>query len=136
MDNHDGPGRDGRERSPRILVVEDHADSRDVLTLMLGERFRVWGCGSAAEALRALEAVSPDALLLDIGMAPVDGLQCLQAIRSIPRFQHVPAVALTGFARDVERQAFLAGGFQAVVTKPVGDHDGLIALIEAVLAAS
>ena len=63
-------------------------------------------------------------------MHPVDGLQCLKMIRGLPECRDIPAVALTGFARDVERQSFLDGGFQAVVVKPVFDPEELIALVD------
>jgi len=51
-------------------------------------------------------------------------------IRATSGYRDVPAVALTGFAHDAERQAFLDGGFQAVVVKPVLDHEELLALID------
>jgi CheY-like chemotaxis protein len=67
-------------------------------------------------------------------MTPVDGVQCLATIRAMPEYASVPAVALTAYARDVEREAFLAAGFQAVVTKPVLDEQGLVAVIDRLLA--
>jgi response regulator RpfG family c-di-GMP phosphodiesterase len=51
-------------------------------------------------------------------------------IRATPGCRDIPAVALTGFASDVERQRFLNGGFQTVVVKPVLDHGELIAMID------
>jgi CheY-like chemotaxis protein len=71
--------------------------------------------------------------VLDIGMAPIDGVQCLQAIRARPGYARIPAIALTAFARDVERNAFLEAGFQAVVTKPILDHRAFLAAIEGLL---
>ena len=77
----------------------------------------------------------PDLVLLDIAMTPVDGLQCLKAIRARPGYGRIPAIALTAYARDVERQAFLTGGFQAVVTKPILDHQDLFEAIDALLVS-
>jgi len=114
----------------RVVLVEDDQDSLEAFSILLGESYTVCGYTSAAEALQAIDVAKPDVLVLDIGMHPVDGMQCLAAIRATPGYRYIPAVALTGFARDVERQSFLEGGFQAVVVKPVLDHGELMAVID------
>lgn len=120
-------------RTARLLVVEDNPDILEMLTVLLSGKYRVSSCGSAEEALRLLEASRPDVVMLDIRMTPVDGLQCLAAIRAMPGYSSIPAIALTAFAREAERQAFLAGGFQAVVTKPILDSAELETLIDTLL---
>jgi CheY-like chemotaxis protein len=119
----------------RLLVVEDNEDNLDLLAVMLREKYRVFSYLSAHEALMALETAQPDLLLLDIGMSPIDGLECLKAIRAVPGYDSIPAVALTGYARASEREAFQTRGFQAVVTKPILDHV-LFATISGLLAPS
>jgi CheY-like chemotaxis protein len=119
----------------RLLVVEDNQDTLDLLTFWLSEKYCVLGYGRADEALTALETAKPDLLLLDIGMRPIDGLECLKAIRAMPGYGSIPAIALTGYARDCEREAFQAAGFQAVLAKPVLD-DELFAAITALLRLS
>jgi CheY-like chemotaxis protein len=125
-----------RTGTPRLLVVDDNRDILDMLTLSLGEKYSVLGCQSAAEALAALETSRPDLLMLDIRMSPVDGVQCLEAIRAIPGCADIPAIALTAFARDSDRQAFLAAGFQAVAVKPILDQCELEALIDMLLGSA
>ena len=117
----------------RLLLVDDNRDNLEILSVLLSEKYHVAGFGSAAEALAALDTVKPDVLVLDIGMSPVDGVQCLTAIRAQPGYSTTPAVALTAFARDSERAEFLAAGFQRVVTKPILDHGTLIRAIDATL---
>ena len=114
----------------RLVLVEDDRDNLEVFSILLEERYNVFAYRSPLEALNAIDAVMPDVLVLDIGMRPVDGVQCLKSIRSRPAYRDIPALALTGFARDVERQRFLDGGFQAVVVKPVLDHAKLMTLID------
>jgi CheY-like chemotaxis protein len=116
-------------RSARLLLVDDDADNLEVLAVILSERYRVFNYNCAADALTAVEAVKPDLLVLDIGMRPVDGLECLKTVRAMPGYGSIPAIALTGFARDVERETFLTAGFQAVVTKPILDHTQFLAVI-------
>jgi CheY-like chemotaxis protein len=120
----------------RLLIVEDDPDNLEALSVFLEGRYRVFGYTSPAEALQAVGAIKPDVLLLDIGLGPVDGVQCLKAIRAMPGSNHVPAVAFTGFGSDTDRQAFLAAGFQAVVVKPMFDPEDLAAVIDATLSAS
>jgi len=119
---------------PRLLVVEDDQDTLDLLALWLSEKYHVFSYACATAALTALETAKPDLLILDIGMRPINGVECLQAIRAVPGYDSVPAIALTGYARDCERQAFEAAGFQAVLTKPILD-DELIPAITAMLAS-
>lgn len=119
--------------TPRLLVVDDNRDILDMLTLSLSEKYSVSGCESADEALTALEQSRPDLVMLDIRMSPVDGVECLEAIRAVPGYERTPAIALTAFARDSERQAFLRAGFQAVVVKPILDHRELETIIDRLL---
>ena len=119
----------------RLLLVDDDKDNLEILTVILSAKYDVSSYPCAEEALAALEAAKPDLVLLDIAMTPVDGLQCLKAIRAMPGYGRIPAIALTAYARDVERQAFLTGGFQAVVTKPILDHQDLFEAIDALLVS-
>jgi CheY-like chemotaxis protein len=116
-----------------VLLVEDDPDNLELLTVILGEKYRVLGFRCASEALTALETAEPDLVLLDICMSPIDGLECLKAIRATPGYGNIPAIALTAFARAIERETFLAAGFQAVVTKPILDHQELFAAVTSLL---
>src|ERR671922_404064 len=120
-------------KTARLFLVDDNADNLEVLAILLREAYTVFTYGSAVEALRDLPSIKPDLLVLDIGMPTLDGVQCLQAIRAMPGWATIPAIAVTAFARDVERKAFLEAGFQAVVTKPVIDQQELFDAIERLL---
>jgi len=120
----------------KLVLVDDHEDSLEAFSIFLGEKYTVFGYASAVEALQAIDAAKPDVLVLDIGMHPIDGMECLKTIRATPRYRDIPAVALTGFARQVERQKFLEAGFQAVVVKPVLDLGELTAVIERLVNAA
>ena len=117
----------------RLLVVVDNHDDLELLTLLLGEKYRVLSYRRADEALAALQTAKPDLLLLDVGMRPIDGLECLQVIRGATGYATIPAIALTGDVHDSERETFKAAGFQAVVTVPNLDHAQLFATIGALL---
>jgi CheY-like chemotaxis protein len=120
----------------KLVLVDDHQDSVEAFSVFLGEQYTVFGYASAVEALQAIDAAKPDVLVMDIGMYPVDGMECLKMIRATPGYRDIPAVALTGFARPVERQRFLDAGFQAVVVKPVLDLGELTAVIDRLVNAA
>lgn len=121
---------------PRLLLVDDNPDNLEIIGVLLGERYTVFSYRFAAEALDAVATVEPDLLVLDIAMPNLDGIQCLRAIRAVPGYAAIPAVAVTAFARAVEQKAFLAAGFQAVVTKPILDPQQLTDAIDRLLAPS
>jgi PAS domain S-box-containing protein len=106
----------------RVLVVDDEPDTREMLSVVLGEcEAEVRSAGSAAEALAALESWVPDVLVSDIGMPCEDGYELIAKVRSLPadRGGRIPAVALTAYARFEDRMRALGAGFQMHVAKPV-----------------
>jgi PAS domain S-box-containing protein len=118
----------------KLVVVDDHADARDLIKRVLEE------CGaevlvavSAAEALLLVERHKPDVLISDIGMPDIDGYELLRRVRTLgaPRGGRVPAVALTAFARSQDRTRALHAGYLAHLAKPVEPSE-LIATIATV----
>jgi PAS domain S-box-containing protein len=106
----------------KVLVVDDEADTRELIREVLKE------CGSevilsrsAAEALQALEEQKPDILISDLGMPDEDGYSLISKIRALPseRGGHIPAAALTAYARAEDRMRVLRSGFQFHLPKPV-----------------
>jgi PAS domain S-box-containing protein len=105
----------------RVLVVDDEADARELLTTVLEEYgASVTKVASVGEALEALERLSLDVLVSDIGMPGEDGYELICKVRTLSvRGGQIPAVALTAYARDEERTRSLAAGFQVHMSKPV-----------------
>jgi len=105
----------------KILAVDDDADSRSLLSAILGQcGAEVKTCESAAQALESLEAFHPDVIVSDIGMPGEDGYSLMQKVRSSDNsYRRVPAVALTAFARAEDRMKALTAGFNMHVPKPV-----------------
>jgi signal transduction histidine kinase/ActR/RegA family two-component response regulator len=116
----------------RVLVVEDEADSRELVEALLVERGAdVRSVESAPAAMAALESFTPDVLLSDIAMTGEDGYSLLARVRALPPpAGDVPAIALTAYAGEVDRQRALDAGFQGFVAKPFDPS----ALVDAVVA--
>jgi PAS domain S-box-containing protein len=107
----------------RALVVDDETDTRELLRAVLessGSQVRT--ASSAPEALELFEQWRPDVLLSDIGMPGENGYSLIRKIRAAEAknaAQAVPAIALTAYAREDDREQALEAGFQKHVTKPV-----------------
>lgn len=115
----------------KILVVDDEADTRELIQEVLKE------CGadvvtssSAADALTAIEQHQPDILISDLGMPDEDGYSLISKIRALPADQGglIPAAALTAYARAEDRMRVLRSGFQFHLPKPV-DSAELVTVI-------
>jgi signal transduction histidine kinase/CheY-like chemotaxis protein len=114
----------------RIVIVDDERDARDVLWHILAERgAEVTGCESAAEALAAIQRVSPDVLLSDVGMPGEDGYELIRKVRMLGEpHGRVPAIALTAFSRLTDRTEALLAGFQTHLAKPVDANELILSV--------
>ncbi|XHX80994.1 MAG: PAS domain S-box protein [Stenomitos frigidus ULC029] len=124
-----------------ILVVDDEPDTRDFLQAAMSHYGAiVTVAASAAEALslltQPLDAApaswKPDALVSDIGMPDEDGYTFIRKVRSLDAAQgtFLPALALTAYATDDDRQQALTSGFQVHLAKPIDPA----AIAQAILA--
>jgi CheY-like chemotaxis protein len=119
----------------RILSVDDDPNTREMLQEALQRAGAVVeSAASAPEALNKLQSFQPDVLLSDIGLPEEDGYDLMRKVRALSTANggDIPAVALTGYARDQDFKAALAAGYQAFVAKPVN----LDELSSAILKAS
>ena len=114
-----------------VLVVDDDVDSREVMARILEDQgATVATAASAAEAYELLLRARPHVLVCDIGMAHEDGMSFMRRLRRDANrsIAHVPAVAVTAFARDFDRQQSQHAGFQSHVAKPF-DAAELVAIV-------
>lgn len=113
-------------RGLSILVIEDDADSREMLSVLLENVGAVpVAAATVGEALRLLGDLEIDVVLSDIGMPGRDGFDLIRALRSFPnpRVRRAPALAVTAFSRLEDRERILSAGFDGHVAKPVEPRD-------------
>jgi CheY-like chemotaxis protein len=91
-------------------------------------------CESTAEALKAIRDWKPDLLVSDIGMPNEDGYALIEKVRNMKskRARQTPAVALTAYVTNEDRERALAAGFQLHVSKPI-EPANLVMLIAEVV---
>jgi len=114
-------GTDGAALRGRVvLVVDDEADVRDVLRLVL-ERHgaRVVTAATVGEAVASMDAAPPDLVVSDIGMPEADGYALMERLRARGDRRPAAAVALTAYASPEDAARALAAGFRAHLAKPV-----------------
>ncbi|HYR29410.1 MAG TPA: PAS domain S-box protein, partial [Thermoanaerobaculia bacterium] len=111
----------------RVLVVDDESDARGVVRRFLEDCGAVvTAASSAAEAMERLAADAFDVLVSDIGMPHEDGYSLIRNVRA--RGNHIPAIALTAYARPEDRVHAVDAGYQTHLAKPA-DPSELIALV-------
>jgi two-component system, sensor histidine kinase and response regulator len=113
--------REARRRL-RILVAEDNAADRTLAVRLLEKRgYTVETVETGRGVLRALEQQPFDAILMDIQMPEMDGLQATRAIREheILTGQHIPVIAMTAYAMSGDKERCLAAGMDRYVPKPL-----------------
>lgn len=119
-----------------ILVVEDDADSRELLEVFLesqGARVRL--AASADEARASLTGSPVDVILTDASLSGEDGFALVAGLRADPTTRDIPAIAITGHAEEHSRQRAVDAGFQKFITKPF-DVFALPAAIASVVVAA
>ncbi len=105
----------------RVVVVDDDADSREVVGKILkNQGASVISATSAAEAYTLLTNERPDLLVCDVAMPKEDGLAFIARVRSDSDkgIASIPALALTAFAREQDPERTLRAGFHSFLTKP------------------
>jgi len=101
----------------RVLVVDDDVDFLESLEVALRGRGAVVKTATSVQsALTALETWAPDVLISDLGMPDEDGYALIRSVRA--GGSTVPAIALTAYAADHDRERSLAAGYQRHVGKP------------------
>ncbi|MFB1485935.1 MULTISPECIES: ATP-binding protein [unclassified Thiocapsa] len=113
----------------RILVVDDNRDAAKSLAMLLelkGAEIQVSYDGPSA--LAALEQHPPDAVILDIGMPGMNGLELARRIRARPEYRQIALIAMTGLGEQADRQRSLDAGFDRHLVKPIS-FDALDAVL-------
>jgi len=119
-----------------ILVVEDDADTRELLKVLLEtEGGTVVTTPSVQEALSAYDQLLPNVIVADIGMPESNGYTLIGRVRARDR-EHgriVPAIALTAYTTAIDRDTVLSAGFQVHMPKPF-EPSRLISVIAELVA--
>lgn len=118
----------------KILVIEDEDGLREIIQFSL-EAIAGWNvlCAvSGREGIAIAKTELPDAILLDVMMPEMDGIETLKHLQEDAQTQHIPTIFLTAKARGSEQQQFMDLGVLGVITKPIKAQD-LVDQIKAIV---
>lgn len=127
---------DPQKNHPVVLIVEDHDDTREMLTILLSSfGCHVVGAEDGERAMNVAEKSRPDLILLDMKIPLLDGLAVARLIRSHPSLNKVPIVAVTGYGTPQHHREVLRAGCNHCLVKPI-DFDQLEKLIEVLVRSA
>ena len=123
------------ERKPKVTIVDDDRDTREMLTLALElEGFQVGGAANGLRLISAMHVDRPDVILLDVMMSWIDGFELCRAIKKNPTFGDIPVIFISAPKSPEDERAGREAGAADYFTKPL-DVDRLIARIREILGA-
>jgi CheY-like chemotaxis protein len=122
--------------APKVLVVDDHDDTRRVMRWMLEQRgYRVTEASDGREAVAAALRERPDLILMDLSMPGLDGFEAIRGVRGHAELSGIPAVAVTGRDTAGSRDGAESAGFDYYLSKPI-DYLRLGVVMEKLLGGS
>jgi len=114
----------------RILIVEDHDDTREMLKMILEmEKFTVFEALDGQEAYGSAITHCPDLILMDLSLPILDGLAATRQIRKHDGIRNTPIVFLTGRAEPERRVAAFEAGGNDFLVKPL-DMDEVLRVVD------
>jgi DNA-binding response OmpR family regulator len=117
----------------KILVVEDEPDTAEMFAEMLRLRgYRVFKSYGSATAMRQLALEKPDAVVLDIMMPDISGLEVLRFMRREPVYENIPVIVVSAKGLLSDIKAGMDAGAAIYLTKPVAFSD-LVKAVEDVI---
>ncbi len=117
---------DTEKEKIEVVHIEDNADNRFLIQLLLEESCRLRSYESGKAGLEGLRRRKPQIVLMDLSLPEMGGKDVLRVIRSDPDLKDVPVIALTAHAMRGDRERYLEMGFDEYLTKPIVDENLLL----------
>jgi len=106
--------------SPKILVVEDNQDNREMVVKVLKfNGYQVVEAVDGEEAIEKAKTEDPDLILLDIFLPKMDGYEATRRLKGDTRLRNIPIIALTAHAMKGSMEEALAAGCDGYISKPI-----------------
>ena len=102
----------------RILLVEDHEDTRTMYAEFLEELFEVHQAADGEEALASMRARTPDLVITDLSLPRMDGFELVKRMRSDAVLAKVPVICLSGYSDDGHERRAVDAGVDRILQKP------------------
>jgi CheY-like chemotaxis protein len=104
----------------KVLVVDDHPDAVNILTMILQKRgYQTVSAQDGVEALQKIQDESPELVLLDVMMPKMDGYDVCRAVKADPKTCHIPIVMLSARTDAASKERGLDLGAADYIAKPI-----------------
>jgi two-component system, cell cycle response regulator DivK len=112
-----------------ILIVEDNEKNRKLMRDVLRVKgYQTVEAETAEEGIRLAQEARPGLILMDLQLPGMNGIEALGCLRSDPRTEPIPVIAVTASAMTHDRQRIMAAGFDGYQTKPISVKEFLAAV--------
>lgn len=110
--------------TPCILIVEDNADNRTLLTdILTALNYTVIQAMDGEQGVAAASAKHPDLILMDLSLPQMDGWTATSHIKADESLKNIPVIALTAHAMVGDREKAMAAGCDDYISKPIDLHE-------------
>ena len=117
--------------------MDDDQDTLELLSAALAQRSAsVTAVQSAAEAIASIRDSRPDVLISDIAMPDVDGYELMRKVLALELVPRLPAIAITAYAKEEDKDRALAAGYECYLAKPVELRDFIATVAEVARSGS
>jgi CheY-like chemotaxis protein len=128
------PGAEANRREiSRVLLVEDHADTRQMYAEFLGMEFEVITATDGEDALRRMRTDVPHLIVTDLSLPGMDGFELITRVRADAKLQSIPIICLSGYGGYEHEQRARAAGCDRILQKPCMP-DELATIVSEVIA--
>ena len=119
--------------SPKILVIEDYTDTRELLSVLLHQQgYQVLQARSGPEGLLTACGALPDLVIMDLALPEMDGIEVARRIRETAGLSHVPIFIISAYLTPEVQAEIRAAGCAEMFSKPC-DFDSLLETIRITL---
>jgi len=107
----------------KIVVVDDHADSRELLIVQLRHMgYEVVEAESGEEGIEKVLTYLPDIVIMDLGLPDINGIEATQKLKQNPKTAHIPVIAHTAWTEETFRGEGEKAGISDFLVKPTSPH--------------
>lgn len=106
------------EDKETVLVIDDNQDVRNYVKLLLQTRYTVIEAADGQEGIKQAMKYVPDAIICDVMMPIMDGMECCRRLKSEIQTSHIPVMMLTAYAMDEQKIQGYECGADSYLTKP------------------
>ena len=105
--------------SKKILIVEDHKDSRDVLVALLQfSGYQIAEAGNGLQALEKARSEKPDLIVMDLQLPGMMGIEAAKILKEDEHTAHIPIIAYTALINETLKEEALKVGMKSFLDKP------------------